>query len=135
MKKLKNSIGNALFNCFSEMAKKEGHGFSYELNFNIFKMRAVLTEAFEVFDEAKKAFYQKDKDGVLETFLNSEGEKIYKVIEGKQVEFNEMILKFNSDIFSFSLKTINEKDLKKAIDKKLFDGVDITPLFECGILK
>ena len=130
MKKINFTLGNALLGCFLAMIEKENHGLSYELNFNTFKLKTVLTESLEVFESAKKSFFEKNEKGELNKYhlmngvpfaIVKEGEPIpdenvgYKVIESQQKQFDELVEKFNNDLFEFKLKTLNQKELKKAI--------------------
>tara|TARA_R110000796_G_scaffold60642_9_gene140331 strand:- start:18663 stop:18992 length:330 start_codon:yes stop_codon:yes gene_type:complete len=109
MKKFNFVYASALIQCFSAMVQKDKHGLSYELNFNIFKLRSIISESLEIFKEAGKTL---------------KGEEL------KQLED-----KFNKEIFEFKLKSLDEKVLKKLIEDKVFDGINLTILFETGYLK
>ena len=41
-----------------------------------------------------------------------------------------MISKFDGEILTVDLEPFNEKIIKKALKSSIFDGIDLTPLFD-----
>ena len=101
----------------SEMNKREGHGLAYEINKNIFKITPVLKDFHERLDVTRKPF------------LIGEGEDL-KVDPEKKEEAAEMFKKFDDELLNVDLEPFDEKLIKKAFKSSIFDGIDLTHLFD-----
>tara|TARA_R110000803_G_scaffold69859_2_gene132449 strand:+ start:17 stop:469 length:453 start_codon:yes stop_codon:yes gene_type:complete len=150
MKELVIKNADPLYGCLVLMNEKEGHGLSYELNYNIFKLKPLLVDFYNRLKESKESFFEKDNNGVVKRFRVvdgkntteiKEGENVgkesigFSVVAGKVNEFNIMIEKFNNELLSLDLKEFDNSVIKKAIKKSIFDGINLAPLFEAGLLK
>ena len=150
MKELVIKNADPLYGCLVLMNEKEGHGLSYELNYNIFKLKPLLVDFYNRLKESKESFFEKDDNGAVKRFKVVEGKNTTEIKESENVakenigfnvvaekvnEFNMMIEKFNNELLSLDLKEFDNSVIKKAIKNKTFDGIDLLPLFEVGLLK
>lgn len=129
----------ALANCFSEMITKTGHGMSYALNYNLNLTGKAFNDFQERLNKAKDAFYELDEKGdkKVEKVKDKDGKEvgIYVFKPGTESEREEMLKDFDAERFDLDLKILNPQKFEKAMDEGIFDGIDVTILFELGLVE
>ena len=146
---LKHNELEEVLGVVSEMVKKQGHGLAFDLNKILFDGKKVLKEFYERLEEAKKGFFESDEKGErLKFVFNGKGDLVEEYKEGKDLpegyklgyklkdgindEFNEMLKSFDAELLNVNFKPLDEKKVTTSFDKGIFDGIDVSYLF--GVL-
>lgn len=141
----------SLLNCLALMSKVKGHGMAYELSFNLSKSRVAFMEWLGRFNEFRNSMFLKDEKGNPLKFVASKDGEIlkplekdyklqdgefesYKVPEESLEEFRSASSEFNSEDMTLELKKISDSKIQEACYKGLFDGIDISILFDLNLV-
>lgn len=132
-----------ILNVLVKMLSTKGHGMAYNLNYNLHQGKKVLADYYERLEEAKKGFFEKDENGQVKQYMQgvdglepfdpakNEGATPVGKIPADQVEeANEMLKTFSEELLNVNFKQLNENKLNEALESSIFDGIDLTPLFD-----
>ena len=135
----------AILVVLTEMVEKSGHGLAYILNYNLFQGRKVLKEFYEREQEARNGFFEKDDQGkpkqyfykgaelleaTPENGFNGNEKTVAKIPAEKVDEANKMLIEFNNELLDVNFKQLDENKFNEALENSIFDGIDLTPLFD-----
>ena len=90
----------------------------------------VLQGVFSALTVTQEPFLEKDENGNFIISTNNKGQQAGKLKLETLKEAKEMISKFDGEILTVDLEPFNEKIIKKALKSSIFDGIDLTPLFD-----
>lgn len=134
----------AILETLTKMVDTKGHGLAYQLNSNLFNGKKVLKDYYERLDQAKQSFFEKDEAENVKQFTYNELKELVEVKPGEapkgqtvgripsdQIqEAGEMLKNFNDELLNVNFKQLDENKLNEALENSIFDGIDLTPLFD-----
>ncbi len=147
VKGIKAGALEAVLITLTEMVKTKGHGLAHSLNYNLFRGRAVLKDFYDRLEESKKSFMLLDENGEPRKFvilmngaLGPELTEDMTLQPGQQIgnkvdpdfkeEADKMLNDFSEELLNVDFKQLGEKKLNEALENSIFDGIDLTPLFD-----
>lgn len=134
----------SILGTISKMLETKGHGLAYSLNYNLHQGKKVLTDYYERLEEAKKGFFEKDENGKIKQYILTDdglepwdqkkaepgANPVGKIPQEQTAEANEMLKNFNEELLNVNFKQLDENKLNEALENSIFDGIDLTPLFD-----
>lgn len=130
-------------NLLFELSKTKGHGLSYEIGKNLNELKKKVEEFQSLSKGIETTFLTDETKAVFDsekgTFLRfyNEGEELRenetignKLSPSEALEYNQAKNRLENDSFIVGLVQLDEKKVKQAFEKGIFEGVDVSPLFE-----
>lgn len=127
-------------NTIGAMVTKTGHKMSYSLNYNLNKSIPLFDDFQKRLEKAKEAFYEIDENGQkkVHEVKDEEGKVVAQsyVLKKETIdEYKDMVAEFKKETFNVTFKKLDQDKFETAMDEGIFDGIELTALFEFEFVK